>query len=248
MNYMDTHLHLQDFKSKSATNIINDALKVGVDKFVCAAIIENDWQKIANLYEQYPDNIIPAFGLHPWYIREAQDGWSERLESFLQKYSQSLVGETGLDRYRDEDYEPQNEIFKKHIELSKKYGRPLLVHAVRCQDWLEDYWNILPQKFVFHSYNGRRELLKTIINHGGYVSFSSAILQNREKEKTLQAVHLERIMFETDGPYQSLHQGVEGEPKFIPELVKDIAQILNMNVNDLSSQAYKNSLEFIKPW
>ena len=99
---------------------------------------------------------------------------------------------------------------------------------------------------MFHSYNGRREMLKKIIDHGGYVSFSSSILQNREKEKTLQAVPAQRLLLETDGPYQSLHAGVEGQPEFIPELAQQIAQIRGENIEEFAAQVYKNSLEFIK--
>lgn len=246
MEFIDTHIHLQDYKSRFATDIITDAIKNGVTKLICAAILQSDWDKVARYYKQYPNNIVPAFGLHPWYVNEAKADWRERLEEFLIRFPNALVGETGLDRYRLSDDEPQNSIFKSHIEIAKKYHRPLLIHAVKSSDWLENYWDILPEKFVFHSYNGRREMLKKIIDCGGYVSFSSSILQNREKEKTLQAVPFDRLLLETDGPYQSLHSGVEGEPRFIPELAAEIANIRGENLTEFSTHVYKNSLEFIK--
>lgn len=224
--YIDTHIHLVDFTTKYILDNIA----------ICPAIIEDDWEKIVQLYQKNPNLIVPAFGLHPWYINKASNNWQQHLETLLQTYPNACVGETGLDRHKNPEAEPQNKIFKIHIELAKKYHRPLLIHAVKCTEWLDDYWPILPPRFVFHSYNARRELLKKIINTGGYVSFSASIIANREKDKILRAVPINRMLLETDGPYQKGN---------IAETALEIAKIINMDINDFAKQIYKNSQDFI---
>lgn len=246
MKFIDTHIHLQDFKTRCATDIISAGKKAGVEKFVCASIIREDWAKISALYKEFPENIVPAFGLHPWYVNKTGWGWEAELEKMLAEYPKALVGETGLDRLHFPDKEPQNEIFLKQIELAKKYKRPLLIHAVKCQEWLENYWAILPEKFVFHSYNGKSELLKKIVARNGYVSFSASILKNRDKEKILKAVPPERILLETDGPYQSFYPGQESFPDFIPELAEEIARIRGEDMELFADRVYQNSLEFVQ--
>lgn len=246
MQFIDTHIHLQDFKSRCATDIIKTAAEVGVEKLVCVSAVEEDWEKTAALCEEFPNKVIPAFGLHPWYVNEAKSGWKERLEQYLIKYPCALIGETGLDRFRDESYEPQNQFFKAHIELAHKHQRPLLIHAVKCQDWLEAYWPILPPKFVFHSYMGRRELLKKIITKGGHVSFSFSILRSREKEDVLNAVPTNRLLLETDGPYQGPVRGEEVDSASLPELAKQISEIRQEKLELFAKNAYHNSEEFIK--
>lgn len=246
MQFIDTHIHLQDFKSRCATDIVKAAAEVGVEKLVCVSVVEEDWEKIAALYEEFPNKIIPAFGLHPWYVNEAKTGWKERLEEYLVKYPNALLGETGLDRFRDENYEPQNQFFKAHIELACQYNRPLLIHAVKCQDWLEAYWPILPPKFVFHSYMGRRELLKKIIAKGGYVSFSFSILKSKEKEHVLTAVPTDRLLLETDGPYQGPVRGEETDSCSLPELASAIAEIRKEDLKIFANNVYHNAREFIK--
>lgn len=246
MQFIDTHIHLQDFKSRCATDIIKAAAEVGVTQIVCASVVEEDWQKIAALAEEFSEIIIPAFGLHPWHVNNTKLGWEKRLEEYLLKYPHALIGETGLDRFRDENYEPQNQFFKTHIELAHKYQRPLLIHAVKVQDWLEAYWNILPPKFVFHSYMGRRELLKKIIAIGGYVSFSYSILRSRDKDEVLNAVPTDRLLLETDGPYQGPICGQEVDSSSLPELAKQIAEIRKENLELFAKNVYHNSREFIK--
>lgn len=245
MKFIDTHVHLQDYKARFATDIIRGALAAGVDKMVCAAVLQQDWDKVSRFYKQFPANIVPAFGLHPWYVGEAKADWRVRLEEFLIRFPNGLVGECGLDRLKNPDDEPQNSIFRQHIEIAREYQRPLIVHAVKSQDWLENYWHLMPEKFVFHSYNGKLEMLKKIISRGGYVSFSAGILRGSGKEEVIKFVPIERLLLESDGPYQSLNPQIEGEPRFLPELAAEICRIRGEEPEEFAACVYQNSLEFI---
>lgn len=245
MQFMDTHIHLQDFKTKNATDIVKTALAAGVGRLVCVSAAEDDWGKAAAFAEQFPDIVTPAFGLHPWYARTAIPGWEQRLAGYLQQYPQALIGEAGLDRFRDKEAEPQNAVFRKQLELAKEYNRSLLIHAVRAQNWLDEYWKLLPAKFVFHSFNGRRELLDKILKAGGYVSLSPSVLRNPHKEEIVPLIPLERLLLETDGPAQSLNRGSEGTPRELPVLAAEIAALRGEKAEYLAARVYQNSMEFI---
>lgn len=245
MQFMDTHIHLQDFKTKNATDIVKTAQAAGVGRLVCVSAAEDDWGKAAAFARQYPDIVTPAFGLHPWYARAAGTDWEQRLAGYLEQYPQALVGEAGLDRFRDKEAEPQNAVFRKQLELAKKYNRPLLIHAVRAQGWLDEYWKLLPDKFVFHSFNGRRELLDKILKAGGYVSLSPSVLRNPHKEEIVPLIPLERLLLETDGPVQSLSRDSEGTPWELPVLAAEIAALRGEEAEYLAARVYQNSMEFI---
>lgn len=245
MKFIDTHLHLQDYKTRFATDIISESLAAGITKFVCAATGSFDWDKVARFARQYPNTVIPAFGLHPWYVSEANADWPQWLGEFLQRFPHALIGECGLDGFKNPDDEPQNSIFYQHIRLAQQFKRPLIIHAVKAQEWLENYWDLLPDKFVFHSYNGKREVLKRIIKAGGYVSFSASILNNKDAAELVNMVPADKILLETDGPYQGPDKNSEVMPLYLPELARQLAVFRGEKLEDFAARVLANSEEFI---
>ncbi len=65
MNIFDSHAHLQDPRIFSNLDqVIERARGCGISKIVCCGSSEDDWEQVASIYEQFPDIIIPAFGMN----------------------------------------------------------------------------------------------------------------------------------------------------------------------------------------
>lgn len=239
MQFIDTHIHLQDDKSNNTTEIIAQALAKGCQKLICASSIEDDWEQVAELTINFPQIIVPAFGVHPWYITTAKDGWQTRIEEYLQRFPQALIGEAGLDGLKPE-VEQQKQLFAEHIKLAKEYQRPLIIHAVKAVPLLENFWKELPEKFVFHGFNSKAELLQKILQHGGYIGIGSGLLKTPKAKEILKQIPINRLLFETDAPYLAL------SPWAIIEQAEQIAALRGENADKLAQQVYHNSLEFIK--
>ena len=180
MNFTDMHIHLQDYKANCATDIIENARAAGVGRMVCAATAESDWPAVAALAEKYPHTVVPAFGVHPWYAGETAAGWEHRLHKRLLSAPEALVGESGLDGLRG-DQAAQKTVFSVQAALAKELRRPLVIHAVKAVAALSAFLPQMPERFMIHSFNGRTEHLRPILNAGGYVSFSASILKNRDR-------------------------------------------------------------------
>lgn len=244
MNFIDMHIHLQDYKSNCATDIINMAVESGLKKLVCASVIEDDWAKIADLAEKHPSLIVPAFGLHPWYLHKTKTDWQQRIIDFLQYFPKSMIGETGIDKLKGNEA-LQLEMFATHIELAKEYNRPLIIHSVKAEELIKNFWSQMPARFMFHSFNSTPSLLSKIIANGGYISFGLSILKSKYCEEIVLSVPMDRILLESDGPYQSLERGLESSPLDILPLAEKIASLRVQRVEDFLQNVYANSEEFI---
>ncbi|MBQ8677381.1 MAG: TatD family hydrolase [Alphaproteobacteria bacterium] len=244
MNFIDLHIHLQDFESDYSADIVKKAQKSGLKKMVCAATSEDDWKKVADLAVSDPEMIIPAFGIHPWYIKKASLQWDEKLIKQCLAFKSVLIGETGLDALKD-DIKTQKQIFIRHLEIASLLRRAVVIHNVKAFGFLSDIWDKFPPFFMFHSFNARVEQLKEILSRGAYVSFGASILKNRDGERILLNVPKDKILLESDAPYQAYDKNNPSTPFFIPELLKKISAIRGDDIEELARQLFENSQKFI---
>lgn len=244
MDFIDLHIHLQDYEENFATDIVKKAQKFGLKKMICAATSPKDWDKVAAFAQNFSDLIVPAFGVHPWHVAGVSEQWQNLLKSYLKAFPHALVGETGLDGLKP-DFDLQQNLFSAQLKLAREFKRPIIIHSVKAVGSMPDFWHLMPAKFMIHSFNGRAEHLHDILSHGGYISFSASILKNRDIEKIVKTVPLNKILLESDGPYQAPNKGELSSPFFIPEILQHFASILRADIEELSRQIYQNSLEFI---
>ena len=248
MQFIDTHIHLQDYKQNCATDILSAMSDCGCKKLINVSAVEADWGKIKTLAEKYPERIVPAYGLHPWYIEAQKENWQTRLEMLLRQNPQALVGECGLDKLKAPEKAVQVAAFIEQANLAKQYHRPLIVHMVKSFGWLEEIWSSLPQKFVLHSFNGEKEQAGQVVKRGGYISFSASIMKNKNAAEIIRALPEDKILVETDGPYQALEKHQESDISFLPRLINFLAEQKQEKAENLAAKIYQNSLEFIKTW
>ncbi len=88
------------------------------------------------------------------------------------------VGETGLDYYWDRTAPAlQQEHFRRHIELAKRVGKPLMIHD---RDAHADVLRILreegaPERVVFHAFSGDEVMARTCVEPGSVLSFPGVV-------------------------------------------------------------------------
>lgn len=244
MNFIDLHIHLQDYNQQYATDMVKKAQKCGLKKMLCNGTMPQDWPLVADYARKYPDLIVPAFGLHPWKVSGADEDFAELLLAYLQDFPSAPVGEVGIDGLKPEA-ELQRKYFVMQLEIAKEKQRPVIIHAVKYGSMLPEYQKILPPKFMFHSFNGRYEQMKEILRYGGYVSLGASIFKNRDAEKIIRDIPLNRILAESDGPYQPLPKEAISTPLFIPQMIKMWAEIRKTDADELAKQIYDNSINFI---
>ena len=148
---VDTHCHLSmavDKEGKVDYNQIDEILKQmdsnGVTHAITIGSNMKDSKISVEIVNKY-DNIYCAVGVHPeeidsFNIVELEDLVRENLNSG----KLVAIGEIGLDYYwRKDNKEAQIEIFKKQIELAKKYNLPLIFFLINspCFSRIQNYKN-----------------------------------------------------------------------------------------------------------
>lgn len=133
-------------------------------------------------------------GVHPWSIDDV-DTQMARLKEIASDTQIVAIGETGFDKNRGAEYTQQLAVFYRHIELSEKLRKPLIIHCVRA-------WNELlhvkravkhTQPWIIHSYRGKPELTQQLVNEGFLFSIGSQF-----NPLSLSLIPIHSLFCETD--------------------------------------------------
>jgi len=236
MRLFDTHIHLTDFKDILPKDLMKHLKSAGVEKCVCVTARQEDWGKAAKFAHDFPFEVIPCFGLHPWYAHEASKGWEKELEAYLKEFDEASIGECGLDKLKSTDIKKEKEVFEKQIELAFEYNRPLMLHMVKADMWLDKYWGRLPEKSVFHSFSGSENLLKQIFNFNHYVSVNNKFFNKKDAVNLLKQIPTEKLLAETDAPFQTDVSDLE-------KVIYQIAEMKNETPQNVAHRVYLNAQE-----
>ena len=251
----DMHVHLQDIPDplmcKSILSLGQD-LRTG--QFVCNGTRPEDWQAVEKFAAE-DRRVVPFFGVHPWYAGKLPSDWYGLLEDFLKRNPKAGVGEVGLDKACPVDFARQTEVFHRQIEIARRFARPLSIHCVRAASAILNVLKrSLPPKtrFMIHSYQGSKEMMRELLNLGAYISFSWKSLQRDTEESIalMRNVPLDRLLLETDFPYTEPGRvGADAhDEKYYETLqgVYDLAErAKGVDVEALEKAVWKNGTAFL---
>lgn len=239
MQFTDSHIHLQDYKEKNVQEIIKDMKNLGFSKVICVSSKPCDWNEVAKIATNNSEFVVPAFGIHPWYVTNADIYQKIELNNYLVKFSNAVIGECGLDNLKVNNPALQEQIFNYQIELAKNFNRPICIHALKANNQIEKLLNQMPKKFMMHAFNGSTDFLKKIIKYGGYISLSASIKKKKKHIDILKNVPINKLLIESDGPYMSNYNEID-------EFTAYVAKIKNIDKIELLSHIYKNFEEFCR--
>ncbi|HRY50475.1 MAG TPA: TatD family hydrolase [Candidatus Paceibacterota bacterium] len=202
---VDSHLHLQEAVFEGdMDSVLEQIRQVGIRFLVCNGSSEADWPRVAALARQHRE-IIPCFGLHPWYVGRRSMQWDRALEDRLTA-SPAGVGEIGLDRWIEpRDERAQEEVFRRQMALARQLNRPAMIHCLQAWGWLMEVLRSEQPPdagFLIHAYGGSVELIKPLADLGAYFSFAGSVLREKKtrQREALKRIPRDRLLLETDAP------------------------------------------------
>lgn len=234
MRLHDAHNHLHDerFGGRQA-ELVAACREVGVARMVVNGSCEEDWPAVAALAREYPDLVVPAFGVHPWYVHRRSPRWLDQLRRALDVTPGAVVGEIGLDRWvldcppraraavspelaelAAASLPEQEEVFLAQLALAAEREIAASIHCL--QAWGRMYELLRTHRrpargFLLHSYGGPRELVSPLARTGAYFGFPGYFLQARKtrQREAFRSIPPDRLLVETDAPDQRLPASAE---------------------------------------
>lgn len=242
--FIDTHCHLTgDYCNVDDLNaLMTRAADAGVGVLICPCAEPSDIPKAVELTKEY-DNIFCTVGVHPEY---AENVASDILPDSLFDCPKIVgIGEIGLDyHYGNDNRKQQIALFEQQLAVAKKQNLPVAIHTRDAED---DTREILDGSVrgVMHCFTSSWDLAKTMLDRGFYFSASGILTFKNADElrETFTKIPNDRIVIETDSPYCAPvpYRGTPCEPHMVIDTAKVLAQIKNLQLDELESILQQNT-------
>lgn len=232
-------------------DVIARAFAAGLSAFVnVGAGVEGSRRSVA-LAAEHP-RVWATVGIHPHDAGTATDADWRVIEELARRPRVVGIGECGLDRgpHNDAPLDAQERLFRRHVDLARRTGLPLVVHN---RDTYPDLFRILedearagPVRGVMHCFSGGPEEALRSVALGFFVSFSG-VLTFKNAAKTREAARVtprDRLLVETDCPYLTPepHRGKRNEPAYVVHTAHRLADVIGVPHAEIARLTEDNTL------
>ena len=250
---IDIHSHL-DHSSLigKIDEIVQRAKNAGLKHIITNGINPETNRTCLELSKKY-DIIECGMGIYPRDAlkKEAETGEAElKVEEFdideeiefIKKNKNNVIAisEVGLDFVNGESRQ-QILDFEKMIKLSEQLNKPIVIHSrkaeSKCVDMLESSKN---KKIIMHCFSGRKSLIMRIVDNGWFLTIPTNVVRSLQFQENAKIAPITQLFCETDSPYLSPYKEQSNEPAFVIESYKKIAEIKNMDINEVANNIYMN--------
>lgn len=254
MSFVDTHTHLfaGDFDADREA-VVCAAVEAGVDRLVLPSTDLSNHRRMIDMVKAYPPFCRGAVGLHPTSIEEGTDLGAE-LEGVDRLLREAeipyvAVGEVGLDRYwSTERFADQVEALRFQIDLSLRWGLPLILHT---REAFPEMFRVLDAykgkglRGVFHGFQGTADDYRRTQEYGRFwIGIGGALtFKNSPLPETVRHMDLRDIVLETDAPYLAPHpyRGKRNQSAHIPLIARKLAEATGLPPEEVEAVTTENA-------
>ncbi len=208
-------------------------------------------------FHQKSEKMLKSFGVHPqFFLKYGQkdaEATLDFLRFLLEKDDIFAIGEIGFDFFTKEfksTRTTQEDFWKRQLSLALQFEKPVILHVRKAMEMI--FLNASTLKklpaVVFHSFSGSKNDAKSILKHGvnAFFSFGKHQILNKKKASVDFLKHWNdfpnRILFETDAPYQTLKGETKTDPKEIKKVYEEASIIAG---KDLEENAFESAKKLL---
>jgi TatD DNase family protein len=246
---VDSHAHLdmKDFDGdRQAT--LDRALEGGISHIISIGTDLSSSRKALELTKIY-DFVFSSVGYHPHHATDTDLQVLKELEELVSEPKVVAWGEIGLDFYRR--YSPpdiQVKTFKQQLEMAVALDLPVIIHDREAHAELLEILRQMTKrggKGVIHCFSGDYEMAMALIEMGYHISIPGTVTYKKalQVHEVATRIPLERMLIETDAPFLAPvpHRGKRNEPLFVTYTAQKIAELRNMNFEEVALQTTENA-------
>ena len=255
MKFFDTHAHIGLIYDDpiEQLRVIQKAKQVGVQRIVSINNSLVDFPKVYNSLKSVP-GLYHAVGVAPSEVTNPGPDYAATIEKYLELPNVVAVGETGLDYYKQfGDKRSQIELFITQLEIAQKHDLPVIIHN---RDAGRDVYDVLTERLpdsgaILHCYSEDAEYAQKCLDKNIWFSFAGNLTYRnaRNLHETVLNIPVDRILIETESPFMIPAEYREKKrtmPAYLPSTANFLAEMLDMDLEELSEQLWKNSCKAFK--
>ena len=249
--YIETHCHLDYLKAEPLEEIRRKIQEAGITKVVTIGVDPLNIDAVMLLSNTYPE-IYFTQGIHPHDAKEATETEFNKIIERSKMPKMIAVGEIGLDyHYNNSPPEVQRSAFETQLQIACDQNLPVVIHTRDADEdtrsILKNFSSKLKYKGVVHSFTSSIELAEFVLSEGFYIGFNGIITFKKAEnvQNVVKITPIERILFETDSPFLTPvpHRGKENAPFYLPFIAAKIAELKNVDLEELKKQVFNNSIK-----
>ncbi len=253
---IDSHCHLIESRFEKPINEIIDICEASkIDLLLNIATKEHEFNEILKISNKYKQ-IYNSVGIHPHETENLNQNVFSKINEIIKKNKKTIaVGETGLDFYYNHS-EKKDQIlsFEKHIETALKHKLPIIVHTrdaeKETKEILYSYKKNSELSGVIHCFTGSEQFARDMMNIDFYISFSGIITfkNSSSLREVVSIIDKNKILVETDSPFLAPvpKRGKTNIPAYIIHTIKQISDILDINVKEVEKITSNNFFKLFK--
>jgi len=242
--YVDAHIHLSDPEYANCVDeVVAEARNANVVAMVSSSVDLQTCIENLGLAEKHKGLVYVALGIHPWNVQTLTDSEIQQTIDYIQsqKGHNALVavGEIGLDSKYEKIMDKQLKVFNEMLRLAERLNLPAVIHS---RGMTEKIIDMLPSysvgKVLLHWFSQPLCALPTAIDRGYCITEGPVAVYSNGIQEVIRKAPLANLMTETDGPVRYFKPPFDGKtttPAYIPAVVKAIAGVKNMNVEDVAA-------------
>lgn len=249
----DSHCHLNMIDlsefDNSLVNVVQHARENGIGHFLCVCVELDDYPVLCTIADQFPDVRI-SVGVHPNHEMTEEPDAAHLIQLANQHSACIAIGETGLDYYRVEDanhQENQRMRFRQHIRAAIAASKPLIIHTRQAaQDTLAVMAEEKAEKIggVMHCFSEDWSIAEQALAMNFYISMSGIVTFKNATtlHEVAKKVPLDRLLIETDSPYLAPvpFRGRQNHPALVRHVAEAVAGLRGIPFEEVAQKTTEN--------